>query len=542
MKKLISFLICISLTACIFTGCSKSKEKIDLIYPFSGNVNSYDPQVAATQDEFLIAENCFEGLVRCDDEGNITPGCAESWQVSEDGLSYTFKLKQGLRWYIFPSVKKAMGEDYNPEITAEDFVFGLQRAADDLTQSPLFATISAIENANEIHSGYKDESELGVYASDKYTLQINLAAADDDFLQTLSTAVAMPCNREFFNSTNGRYGLDLKYTMFNGQFVLTSVLETSYIMKANTAYAGPSPAKASDLTLKIVGSDESVADKLVSGYYDAAYLRGYESDKAGKKSGITLVPYSNTTWSLIINTSKGVFAKKDARKAFALSLSEIDYKEYDYLSSPKGYVPPSCTAGGKSYTEQCAATVDAKDKEEAIELWKKALKDSGTYSMSVTVLAPETMKDAAKELIQGIQSGIGTVSKVGNHDTEFSLKLETAAESEVKTKAASGDYDIVLYPLVSNSASPITFLNDIDSLKITDFYKNDFEKALEEANAADSASLVSACEECEAALYDTYCFIPVFYESNYYTQAKGVSGVQFHPGSGRVSFINATRS
>ncbi len=418
----------------------------------------------------------------------------------------------------------------------------MQRAADDLTQSPLFATISAIENANEIHSGYKDESELGVYASDKYTLQINLAAADDDFLQTLSTAVAMPCNREFFNSTNGRYGLDLKYTMFNGQFVLTSVLETSYIMKANTAYAGPSPAKASDLTLKIVGSDESVADKLVSGYYDAAYLRGYESDKAGKKSGITLVPYSNTTWSLIINTSKGVFAKKDARKAFALSLSEIDYKEYDYLSSPKGYVPPSCTAGGKSYTEQCAATVDAKDKEKAIELWKKALKDSGTYNVAVTVLAPETMKDAAKELIQGIQSGIGTVSKVGNHDTEFSLKLETAAESEVKTKAASGDYDIVLYPLASNSASPITFLNDIDSLKITDFYKNDFEKALEEANAADSASLVSACEECEAALYDTYCFIPVFYESNYYAQAKGVSGVQFHPGSGRVSFINATRS
>lgn len=68
---------------------------------------------------------------------------------------------------------------------------------------------------------------------------------------------------------------------------------------------------------------------------------------------------------------KGRFCKKDARKAFALSLSEIDYKEYDYLSSPKGYVPPSCTAGGKSYTEQCAATVDAKDKEEAIELWKK---------------------------------------------------------------------------------------------------------------------------------------------------------------------------
>ncbi len=542
MKKLISVLMCIALAACVFGGCSKSNDKIDLIYPFSGNVNSYDPQVASTQDEFLIAENGFEGLLRCDDDGNITPGCAESWQVSDDGLTYTFKLKQGLKWYIFPSVKKAMGDDYDPEITADDFVFALQRAADDLTQSPLFATISGIENANEVHSGERDESELGVYATDKYTLQISLTAADNDFLQTLSTAVAMPCNKEFFNSTNGRYGLDLKYTMFNGQFVLTSVLETSYIMKANSAYKGPSPAKASDLTLKIVADDESVADKLSSGYYDAAYLRGYESDKVGKKSGISLVPYSNTTWVFVINASKGVFSKKDARKAFALSLSDIDYGEFDYLSNAKGYIPPSCTAGGKSYSEQSTAVTESKNKDEAIELWKKALKDAGTYSVEITILAPDTMKDAAKELIQGIQSGIGTVSKVGNRDTEFSLKLETATESEVKSKAASNDYDIVLYPLVSNSASPAAFLNDIDNLKITDFYRNDFENALEAANSADSDSLISACAECESALYATYCFIPVFYESNYYAQAKGVSGVQFHPGSGRVSFINATRS
>src|SRR5699024_4951133 len=125
---------------------------------------------------FLITENCFEGLVRCDDEGNITPGCAQSWEVSSDGKTYTFQLYQGLKWHIYDSVAERMGENYNPEITADDFVFALQRAADDLTQSPLYSTISSIANAPEVHSGRADESTLGVTASGKYTLTIHLSS------------------------------------------------------------------------------------------------------------------------------------------------------------------------------------------------------------------------------------------------------------------------------------------------------------------------------------------------------------------------------
>ena len=65
---------------------------------------------------------------------------------------------------------------------------------------------------------------------------------------------------------------------------------------------------------------------------------------------------------------------------------------------------------------------------------------------------------------------------------------------------------------------------------------------LADAASADAADLADACRECEAELYQNYSFLPVFYESCYYAEAKGVSGVQFHPGSGRVSFINATRT
>lgn len=541
MKKAASVILCIILAAASFAGCSKSEKSIDLIYPFSGNINSYDPQVASTSDEFLIAENCFEGLVRCDDEGNITPACASSWQITNGGLTYTFYLQKGLHWYIFPSVKEKLGEDYNPEITANDFVFALQRAADSITQSPLFSTISSIENAPEINSGYADKSALGVRAVDDYTLQISLSSANEGFLKTMSTAVAMPCNEEFFNSTNGRYGLDLKYTMFNGQFVITNVLESSYILKNNSAYAGPSPAKAADLTLKIVDSEQNLSEDVLSGYYDAAYLRGYESAKIGKKSGVTLISYINTTWAIVINSSKGIFSEKDARHAFALCASDLDMDSFEYLSDAYGFIPPSCKINSVPYTETAPRITESENRQEAVSLWKKAVKDTKIYSTEVTLLVPENMEDAAKELIQGIQAGIGAVSNVDGKNTEFTLKLEAMTESEVKARVASGEYDAALYPFIASSESPVSFLQTVAESNLSAFDRDGVNKALETARSASENELASACSSCEKELLQTYCYTPVFYESNYYAQAKGVSGVQFHPGSGRVSFIYAER-
>ena len=106
IKKILSIALCAVITASLFSGCSSKNESIDFIYPFNGNVNSFDPQVAATADEFLIAENCFEGLVRIRDDGTVRDGVAESWEISNDGLTYTFKLKKGIKWRISEIILK----------------------------------------------------------------------------------------------------------------------------------------------------------------------------------------------------------------------------------------------------------------------------------------------------------------------------------------------------------------------------------------------------------------------------------------------------
>ena len=541
MIKITAALLALVLIAVSFAGCSDSDDKLDLIYPFSGNINSFDPQVASTQDEFLIAENCFEGLVRCDDEGNITPGCAKSWSVSNDGKTYTFELYQGLKWHIYDSVKKKMGEDYGPEITADDFVFALQRAADDTTQSPLYSTISSIANAPEVHSGSADESTLGVTASGKYSLTINLSSPDDSFLETMSTAVAMPCNREFFESTGGRYGLKLEYTLFNGQFYIKTILDTSYILAANKDYSGPTKPKATDLTLNIVDDDTDLSKDLLSGYYDAAYIRGYESSEISDSSGVSLTPYSNITWMFVINGNDGIFAEKDARKALYLSIADIDYDEYSYLQKASGYVPPTCTANGVQYNTSVSGVAESADAEKAAELWKEVISEEEIYTTEITLLVPDYMEEVARELAQGIQAGIGSVSSVNDKDVSFSMVIEALPESEMKSRVAASDYDIALYPYTASSTSPLAFLQTFENVSYAYINSSGYSEALADAASADASGLAQACYECEKELYKNYSFLPVFYESCYYAQAKGVSGVQFHPGSGRVSFIYATR-
>lgn len=215
MKKILSILISLLLVISLFSGCKNKQDSIDFIYPFGANVNSYDPQVASTADEFLIIENTFEGLIRINDDGTIVPGMAEKWEISDDGLTYTFHIRKGMKWNIntdkyekgenkgkfIDSRLQMLGYEFNPDITAHDFVFALRRAVYYYTDCPQFASVSCIKNANRIHTGAVLPTELGVVANDDYALTITLERRDDTFMQTLASAVAMPCNEQFFVAT-----------------------------------------------------------------------------------------------------------------------------------------------------------------------------------------------------------------------------------------------------------------------------------------------------------------------------------------------------
>lgn len=542
--KIISIILAVILLISSLSGCSSEEKNIDFIYPFNADIVSFDPQVASTADEFLIIENCFEGLVRVDDSGKVYKGAAESWSISDDGLTYTFKIKQGLKWRVLSDdEEELLGKDFNPDITAHDFVFALQRAVLPATECPLFASISGIVNAVKIHNGKLSASKLGVKAVDDYTLEIRLTEADDNFIKTLSTAVAMPCNKQYFDAVKGRYGLGLDYTIFNGQFYIKSILEASYILDNNDQYKGEFPSKVSDITLKFTDSETDIAENLKSGYFDCAYLSGYEYESLGDEE-ITAIPYSNKTWAMVLNKNRQLLSNKTLRKAVCLSISSIDLSEHKYLTKATNLIPPSCSIYGVPADEAISRTVDSYAPDKAVELWKKGLSDEGFTSADFTVIAPESMESVTKKYVQGIQGSIGKVSGYSyNGETNkisFSLEVKLLTDEDFASAFNKGEYDLALCQFEATSSSAEAFLEKIINGNYAGEIKT-VNNALKKAQASNSKNAAKNIGACEKELLNDYSIFPLMYESSYYAQAKGVSGVSFHAGSGRVSFVYADR-
>ncbi len=555
-KRVICVLLSIIMVAGLFAGCGDDNDNINFIYPFSANVKSYDPQVAGTTDEFLIIENTFEGLIRINDDGTIVKGVADSWDISADGLTYTFKLKHGLKWDINvdkndkgefkDSRLEMMGKEFNPDITAHDFVFALRRAVLKETDSPLFSSVSAIKNATKIHKGKASAMSLGVTAKDEYTLVITLERKDDSFMDTLATAVAMPCNEEFFNATKGRYGLSTKYTLFNGQFYLDQILESSYLLKRNQYYMGEYPAIARELTFKIPGADEDDSDKLKkleSGYYDAAFIRGDESESLKKKDDIIYQPYNDTTWAFVLNTNNEYMQSTAMRKAFCLGFTHLESTDKEYLTSATTLTPSSCLFGSNNATDAMGNTVLKQNIDKSVDSWKKAITVLDATSIDITIITADYMEDYTKKMLQGVQSGLGTSLKTNDGDTiSLTLKVESMPLNELKTRVKTGDYSIALYPFESTSSSALAFLSSIVNSNVTGFDTTNMKSAIDDANKSNTLDKIAKnAKMAEKSAILSYSICPMLYETSYYVAAQGVKDIQFHAGTGRVSFVNAKR-
>lgn len=559
MKRILSLFLCFIITVCAFAGCSKSETAYDFIYPFGADIKSYDPQVASTQDEFLIIENTFEGLIRINDDGTVVEGMADKWEISEDGLTYTFHIKEGMKWDIntdkYDSGENAgkfkdkrlqmMGKEFNPDITADDFVFALQRAAIPETNCPLFSTISCIKNANAVHSGKMSKDSLGVVATNPNVLTITLEHKDDSFMNTLTSAVAMPCNEEFFNATKGRYGLDTKYTLFNGQFYVNQILESSYLLKANKQYTGAYPTKAKELTLKIVGDEDKneIISKLEDGYYDAAFISGHDSESIKKTKGISYIEYQDTTWAFILNSNDEALQSESIRRAFCKGFSRQDDFGKEYIKAAKNLIPASSLINGNNAVSAMGATAYAYDKAESIKNWKKGLNVIKQNDISITIITPDYMEESTKRLLQGVQSGIGeTFQDSKGNAVKLTLKVELMSEAEIKSAIAQNEYDIALVPFRATNSSAVSFLSSVIESGYGDYDKDKASSYIEAAQSSgELGEIAKNLKNAENEILTSCTVCPVIYESSYYASAKGVTNIQFHAGTGRVSFVNAER-
>ena len=161
------------LTAAIATLAQAANAESVLRRGNGSEPHSIDPQTAEGVPESNILRDLFEGLIGEDASGNLVPGVAEKWEISADGKTYTFHLRDA-KW-----------SDGSP-LTAHDFVYGWQRAVDPATGSHYSFLLYPIKNAKKIAEGeLKDATQLGVKATDDHTLVAELEGPTPYFLGLL---------------------------------------------------------------------------------------------------------------------------------------------------------------------------------------------------------------------------------------------------------------------------------------------------------------------------------------------------------------------
>ncbi|MBQ7267107.1 MAG: peptide ABC transporter substrate-binding protein, partial [Synergistaceae bacterium] len=186
MKKFFTAVIIILTFFSLSVSVSEADVK-EITYNLGVDPKTLDPAVNHALDGAIVDSNIFEGLLRYDIEGKPEPGCASSWDVSPDGLTWTFHLRENLKW-----------SDGMP-IKASHFKDGFLRIVDPKSGSPYAALGFFIKNAESFYNGKTDSDGVGLYAPDDNTLIIKLENANPLMLYYMAFAVFMPARMDIVN-------------------------------------------------------------------------------------------------------------------------------------------------------------------------------------------------------------------------------------------------------------------------------------------------------------------------------------------------------
>lgn len=540
-KKLLSLFLAI---VAVISLCACGGDSSDvLILPIESDPMCLDPQVADSKEAKLMIANCFEGLVRLDKDYKIVPGVAESWEISKDGLTYTFNLRKDTHWKLLNSFEDVLPEGYKDtyrtQVIAADFVYGISRALDPATQAGDAEKLFSIKNASAVNSGKQPTSALGITAKDDLTLVITLERADPDFLRILTLPVAMPCHEDFFKATHAKYCLDLKYTFCNGPFYLSRWAEDNTLsMYKNDEYKGSVKVNPDELYFYVNTEESSVVKKIRQRTYDCAFISEAAKNELSDSDKISNYSIQNTVYGLCFNCTDSVLSNEDMRRALAMVTKTAELTANYDNSFTKGIVPDCVRYGENSYRE-AAGNVSgiAYNEQQALTLWKKGLKKLDISTAEVIVTCTEENAHLMQQTVQNWQRVFST---------SILAKVEVKTADQISTMIYNTSYQ-VLYHKISTDSSTVTdtlkkFTSDSSS-NFFGFADKNYDSIVNSVISAYSgAAKLSGCISAEKYILDKAVFLPMLGGSSYAIVNKGVDGLYFSPAFESVCLISGGHS
>ncbi len=516
---------------------SSSDLKVMLETP----VMSLDPQQATDGTSFEVMANYTDGLTQMDDSGAAIAAVAESWETSDDGLTWTFHLRKDAKW------------SNGTPVTAKDFVFGWQRAVDPDVASEyayMLSDIGQVKNAAEIIGGTKDKSELGVTAVDDNTLQVELNAPVSYFLSLMYFPTFYPVNEEFFNTCPDTYGTSPETTLSDGAFVLDSYepAATEIHLTKNADYYDADKIKLAGIDYQVIQDSQQALLSYQNGDLDLTLLNGDQVDQVQDDPAFKAVG-AGYLWYVTPNISAvPELANDNIRKALTFAIDRTAICE-DVLkdgSKPTYTAVPMDFAAGPDGSDFSAdqtkfQDVCADDTAKAAEYWQKGLDELGITSLTLDMVvdaddAPQKVATVLQEQWQTALPGL-------------TINLTVEPKKQRVQDLQDGNYQLGLTRWGPDYADPMTYLgmwttgcsNNYGLWSSTD-YDDIIAKCTTGELATDPEGRWSAMYDAEKIVMDQSVIFPLYTQCNAEMLSTNVTGVAFHPVALNRVYKNAVKT
>jgi oligopeptide transport system substrate-binding protein len=524
MKKIFSLFLIMAISVSIFSGCNNEKEETNerfLRIAVDVDLPSMDQDIATDGLSFEVIAETTEGLYSTDENGETIPAIAESYEVSEDGLVYTFKLRSDAKWNNGDAVK------------AGDFVFAWRRLLDPETASEynFIGEVAGIKNAAKVVEGKVEKEELGIKAEDDTTLIVELDRPVPYFISLMSFPTFFPLNEDFVNEKGEEYALEAENLLANGPYKMTSWNKGyGFTLEKNKDYYDSENVKLDGIEYKVIKDSQTAVLKYDSNELDMVKLSAELVDKYKTSDAYTQIP-AGYVWYVTPNNESELFSNVNARKAIqhAINKEHIVENLLNDGSIVADYIVPESLAAspdGKDFRES-AGTYSIYDKDLALEFWNKAKKELKKDEFTVEFLFDDA--DTVKKMSEFIQAELET------NLPGLTVELKSQPKKNRLDIMTNGDYDIGLTRWGPDYADPLTYLDLFLTGAINNYpnYSNEeYDKLVKEsANelAGDAEVRWEAMIEAEEILLEDGAAIVPIYQTGYsYLINPSVSGIEPH--------------
>lgn len=471
-----------------------------------------------------VLRHIMEGLVTLDENDEPVPAVAESWDISDDKLTYTFHLRKGMKW--------SNGE----EVTAHDFVFAWNQLFTPKTAAEYAGTWAPLIEGAEAVLNSKDDASLktalenvGYKAQDDYTLEVKLTGPYDYFLGVASFYNFLPVNEKGYNDCGGqdKYAKEAKDIVTNGPFTMDKwVHEDSITFKKNPDYWQADKVKLDEIVMRMISDSNAALNEFKAGTIDMINLNG-EQQKTLKEEGEDVSGYDDGgVWYLEFNTTAAGISNAKVRKALTLAVDANKYVEKVVLNESKvanALVPVAISQGkfsefvGDLYNRPTDGKFD-----DVVAMFEEGLKEAGVTKedLKLELIVDDTTQGNAYGAY--VKEQLNTVLGVNLEVAPMTYK---ARLERMKNK----DISIVLAGWGPDYNDPMTFLDLFTSTNgnnHTQWSDPDYDRIVDEARMeADTDKRNGLLKQLEEMLAEECPIGYIYYRQQNYIVSEGTTGV-----------------